>query len=102
MLRMSKKATIKRGFEGSMFGSFSFINVGLGKEEFGDGHSPKNIVEVAVISDIISKLFKGILLYHIKYIKNNIVCVFFSKKYALHVLGEILCIEILCLYIYIL
>ena len=26
---------------------------------------------------------------------------FFSKKYALHVLGEILCIEILCLYIYI-
>ncbi|CAN6992216.1 unnamed protein product, partial [Brassica rapa subsp. trilocularis] len=48
----------KRFLEGSMFGSFSFINVGLGKEEFGDGHSPKNIVEVAVISDIISKLFK--------------------------------------------
>ncbi|CAN7075496.1 unnamed protein product [Brassica oleracea var. botrytis] len=53
----------KRFLEGSMFGSFSFINVGLGKEEFGDGHSPKNIVEVAVISDIISKLFKGILFY---------------------------------------
>ncbi|KAF3602149.1 hypothetical protein F2Q69_00038931 [Brassica cretica] len=51
----------KRFLEGSMFGSFSFINVGLGKEEFGDGHSPKNIVEVAVISDIISKLFKDTL-----------------------------------------
>ncbi|XP_056844393.1 uncharacterized ATP-dependent helicase C29A10.10c-like isoform X2 [Raphanus sativus] len=48
----------KRFLEGSMFDSFSFINVGLGKEEFGDGHSPKNIVEVAVISDILSKLFK--------------------------------------------
>jgi len=43
-----------------MFGSFSFINVGRGKEEFGDGDSPKNMVEVAVVSEIISNLFKGI------------------------------------------
>ncbi|XP_019089194.1 PREDICTED: uncharacterized ATP-dependent helicase C29A10.10c-like [Camelina sativa] len=48
----------KRFLQGNMFGSFSFINVGRGKEEFGDGHSPKNIVEVAVISEIISNLFK--------------------------------------------
>lgn len=53
----------KRFLQGNMFASFSFINVGLGKEEFGDGHSPKNVVEVAVISDIISKLSKGILFY---------------------------------------
>ncbi|KAL1197102.1 putative helicase MAGATAMA 3 [Cardamine amara subsp. amara] len=48
----------KRFLQGNMFGSFSFINVGRGKEEFGDGHSPKNMVEVAVISQIISNLFK--------------------------------------------
>ncbi|XP_018452658.2 helicase SEN1-like isoform X2 [Raphanus sativus] len=49
----------KRFLQGNMFGSFSFINVGLGKEEFGDGNSPKNMVEVAVISEIISNLFKA-------------------------------------------
>ncbi|XP_023635429.1 ATP-dependent helicase NAM7 isoform X1 [Capsella rubella] len=48
----------KRFLQGNMFGSFSFINVGRGNEEFGDGHSPKNMVEVAVISEIISNLFK--------------------------------------------
>ncbi|KAG7543574.1 Helicase superfamily 1/2 ATP-binding domain [Arabidopsis thaliana x Arabidopsis arenosa] len=48
----------KRFLQGNMFGSFSFINVGRGKEEFCDGHSPKNMVEVAVISEIISNLFK--------------------------------------------
>ncbi|VYS70075.1 unnamed protein product [Arabidopsis thaliana] len=48
----------KRFLKGNMFGSFSFINVGRGKEEFGDGHSPKNMVEVAVISEIISNLYK--------------------------------------------
>lgn len=53
----------KRFLQGNMFGSFSFINVGLGKEEFGDGNSPKNMVEVAVISEIISNLFKGIYMY---------------------------------------
>ncbi|XP_024016615.1 helicase sen1 isoform X1 [Eutrema salsugineum] len=44
--------------QGNMFGSFSFINVCRGKEDFGDGHSPKNMVEVAVISQIISSLYK--------------------------------------------
>ncbi|CAE6135457.1 unnamed protein product [Arabidopsis arenosa] len=48
----------KRFLRGNMFGSFSFINVGLGKEEFGDGHSPKNMVEVAVVSEILTNLFK--------------------------------------------
>ncbi|CAN8308350.1 unnamed protein product [Cochlearia groenlandica] len=48
----------KKFLQGNMFGPFSFINVGLGKEEFGDGHSPKNLVEVAVVSEIISNLFK--------------------------------------------
>ncbi|CAL9224681.1 unnamed protein product, partial [Arabidopsis halleri] len=49
----------KRFLQGNMFGSFSFINVGRGKEEFSDGHSRKNMVEVAVISEIISNLVKA-------------------------------------------
>ncbi|CAN8232745.1 unnamed protein product [Cochlearia groenlandica] len=48
----------KRFLEGNMFGSLSFINVGRGSEEFGDGHSPKNMVEVAVILEILANLFK--------------------------------------------
>ncbi|KAH0885406.1 hypothetical protein HID58_061502 [Brassica napus] len=48
----------KRFLQGNMFGSFSFINVGRGKEEFGDGNSPKNMVEVAMIAEIISNLSK--------------------------------------------
>ncbi|CAE6201147.1 unnamed protein product [Arabidopsis arenosa] len=48
----------KNFLQGNMFGSFSFINVKRGKQEFGDGHSPKNMVEVAVVSEIISNLFK--------------------------------------------
>ncbi|CAA7045960.1 unnamed protein product [Microthlaspi erraticum] len=48
----------KKFLRGKMFGPFSFINVGCGKEEFGDGHSPKNMAEVAVVSEIISNLFK--------------------------------------------
>ncbi|KAL0712848.1 hypothetical protein Bca4012_019826 [Brassica carinata] len=55
----------KRFLQGNMFGSFSFINVGRGKEEFGDGNSPKNMVEVAVISEIISNLFKAKVDVHI-------------------------------------
>ncbi|XP_010528607.1 PREDICTED: uncharacterized ATP-dependent helicase C29A10.10c [Tarenaya hassleriana] len=43
---------------GNMYGTYSFINVGRGREEFGDGHSPKNAVEVAVIFEIVSNLFK--------------------------------------------
>ncbi|CAF1857911.1 unnamed protein product, partial [Brassica napus] len=56
----------KRFLLGNMFGSFSFINVGRGKEEFGDGHSPKNMVEVAVIAEIISNLSKGILISNLR------------------------------------
>lgn len=65
----------KRFLPGNMFGSFSFINVGRGKEEFGDGHSPKNMVEVAVIAEILSNLSKGILISNL--IPYESVCVYF-------------------------
>ncbi|XP_062022614.1 uncharacterized protein LOC133738941 [Rosa rugosa] len=44
--------------EGKMFGSYSFINIADGKEEFDRGHSSKNMVEVAVVYQIVLSLFK--------------------------------------------
>ena len=44
---------------GTMFGSYSFINVARGKEELDNSHSLKNMVEVAVASEIVASLFKG-------------------------------------------
>ncbi|BFG15843.1 hypothetical protein CerSpe_021170 [Prunus speciosa] len=44
--------------EGRMYGPYSFINVANGKEEFDRGHSLKNMVEVAVVYEIVSSLYK--------------------------------------------
>jgi superfamily I DNA and/or RNA helicase len=55
-----KQRSYERHFlEGKMYGSYSFINVAHGKEEFDNSHSPKNMVEAAVASEIVSSLFKG-------------------------------------------
>ncbi|CAK8538107.1 unnamed protein product [Lathyrus sativus] len=43
---------------GEMFSSYSFINIAKGKEKLGQGQSLKNMVEVAVISEIIKSLNK--------------------------------------------
>lgn len=45
--------------EGRMFGSYSFINIADGKEEFYRGHSSRNMVEVAVVYHIVLGLYKG-------------------------------------------
>uniref|UniRef100_A0A803NAZ7 Uncharacterized protein n=1 Tax=Chenopodium quinoa TaxID=63459 RepID=A0A803NAZ7_CHEQI len=42
----------------AMYGSYSFINVSNGKENFFKGHSPRNLEEAAFIDHIIAKLFK--------------------------------------------
>ncbi|KAK7372270.1 hypothetical protein VNO80_05645 [Phaseolus coccineus] len=47
----------KSFIEEEMYGSFSFINVGKGKEHFGrGGFSSKNMIEAAAISEIIGSL----------------------------------------------
>ncbi|KAL9160632.1 hypothetical protein ABFS82_08G213400 [Erythranthe guttata] len=48
----------KRFLEEKMYGSFSFINITDGKEEFDNRHSRRNIVEVSFVSEIVSKLYK--------------------------------------------
>ncbi|CAI9763492.1 unnamed protein product [Fraxinus pennsylvanica] len=44
--------------KGNMFGSYSFIDVTSGKEQFDNRHSRKNMVEVFVIAEIVSNLYK--------------------------------------------
>lgn len=45
--------------KGSMYGSYSFINVTSAKEELDNSHSMINLMEVAIVAEIISSLFKG-------------------------------------------
>ena len=46
---------------GPMFGPYSFINIESGWEDTDTlGHSKKNFVEVAVVSEIIRRLFNGL------------------------------------------
>ncbi|CAN6572652.1 unnamed protein product [Malus baccata var. baccata] len=44
--------------KGKMYQSYSFINIANGKEEFDHGHSLKNMVEAAVVSEIVARLYK--------------------------------------------
>uniref|UniRef100_A0A2N9ENH7 DNA2/NAM7 helicase-like C-terminal domain-containing protein n=1 Tax=Fagus sylvatica TaxID=28930 RepID=A0A2N9ENH7_FAGSY len=50
----------RRFLQGNMYGSYSFINVAHGKEEFDKSHSLRNMIEVAVASEIVASLFKVI------------------------------------------
>ncbi|XP_077247014.1 putative helicase MAGATAMA 3 isoform X2 [Tasmannia lanceolata] len=42
--------------QGPLYGAYSFINVPFGRETFGLGHSKKNIVEIAILSQIVRNL----------------------------------------------
>ncbi|XP_004503077.1 helicase SEN1-like [Cicer arietinum] len=48
----------KSFLEGKMYSSYSFINIAKSKEKLGRGHSMKNMVEAAVICEIIKNLRK--------------------------------------------
>ncbi|KAJ6867774.1 hypothetical protein NC652_038847 [Populus alba x Populus x berolinensis] len=48
----------KQFLQGNMYGPYSFINLASGKEQFNDGGSKKNLVEVAVVSELVASLFK--------------------------------------------
>jgi superfamily I DNA and/or RNA helicase len=57
----------KRFLQGNMYSSYSFISVVHGKEEFGLGYSRKNMVEAAVVSEIVDNLFKRMFKCFIAY-----------------------------------
>ncbi|KAJ8770572.1 hypothetical protein K2173_018063 [Erythroxylum novogranatense] len=48
----------KNFLRGNLYGPYSFINIAHGKEEVKDGNSCRNMVEVAVVSDIVARLYK--------------------------------------------
>ncbi|KAK9115677.1 hypothetical protein Sjap_014624 [Stephania japonica] len=48
----------KHLLKGKMFGPYSFINVSYGREQFDDYYSRKNMVEVAVVSELVARLYK--------------------------------------------
>ncbi|KAL1536812.1 hypothetical protein AAHA92_29400 [Salvia divinorum] len=52
------RAHDRRFLKEELFGTYSFISVTNGKEEFDARHSRKNIVEVSVVAHIVSKLHK--------------------------------------------
>lgn len=49
----------KHILKGDMYGSYSFINIAFGGEESSDGYSMRNILEVAVIAEVVANLYKG-------------------------------------------
>ncbi|KAK2430636.1 P-loop containing nucleoside triphosphate hydrolase superfamily protein [Trifolium repens] len=53
---VGKESYNKCFLQGEMYSSYSFINIAKGTEHFGHGQSLKNMVEVAVISEIIKNL----------------------------------------------
>ena len=56
---VKQRSNVRHFLEGKMYGSYSFINVAHGREEVDKSHSLRNMVEAAVASEIVSRLFKG-------------------------------------------
>ncbi|GAB4837648.1 hypothetical protein Ancab_002498 [Ancistrocladus abbreviatus] len=48
----------RRFLQYNMYGSYAFINIAKGKEDFKKGHSPRNMIEVAAVADILARLHK--------------------------------------------
>ncbi|KAF5204735.1 Helicase sen1, partial [Thalictrum thalictroides] len=55
-----KEESYKRHLlQGQMYGSYSFINIPYGKDEFDERHSRRNMAEVYVASEIMAKLYQA-------------------------------------------
>ncbi|KAL2321426.1 hypothetical protein Fmac_025805 [Flemingia macrophylla] len=58
----------KSPFPQRMYSSYSFINMPLGKEEFDDNHSLKNMIEASLVLEIVKLLREGTcIIYHHTY-----------------------------------
>ncbi|XP_076894527.1 uncharacterized protein LOC143546844 [Bidens hawaiensis] len=57
-VNVKSKSYGKCFLDGNMYGSYSFINVTSAKEEFDQSHSTKNVMEVALVGEIVANLFK--------------------------------------------
>ena len=59
--KVEERGYKKRFLQSNMYGSYSFISIAHGKEEFDGRYSPKNMVEAALVSEIVANIFEGIL-----------------------------------------
>uniref|UniRef100_A0A2N9HYT0 DNA2/NAM7 helicase-like C-terminal domain-containing protein n=1 Tax=Fagus sylvatica TaxID=28930 RepID=A0A2N9HYT0_FAGSY len=75
----------RRFLQGNMYGSYSFINVAHGKEEFDKSHSLRNMIEVAVVSEIVASLFKATTKESVrtKKVKVGIISPYKAQVYAI-------------------
>uniref|UniRef100_A0A2N9I655 DNA2/NAM7 helicase-like C-terminal domain-containing protein n=1 Tax=Fagus sylvatica TaxID=28930 RepID=A0A2N9I655_FAGSY len=75
----------RRFLQGNMYGSYSFINVAHGKEEFDKSHSLRNMIEVAVASEIVASLFKATTKESVrtKKVKVGIISPYKAQVYAI-------------------
>ncbi|KAL0014886.1 hypothetical protein SO802_001955 [Lithocarpus litseifolius] len=71
----------KRFLQGNMYGSYSFISIDHGKEEF-EGHSPKNMVEAAVVSEIVANLYEEFLVTK-KKVSVGVISPYKTQVYAI-------------------
>ncbi|XP_060669325.1 uncharacterized protein LOC107410487 isoform X2 [Ziziphus jujuba] len=55
---VQERSYSRRFLQDKMYGCYSFINVAQGKEDFNGRHSRRNMVEVAVVSEIVECLYK--------------------------------------------
>ncbi|ESQ28804.1 hypothetical protein EUTSA_v10019511mg [Eutrema salsugineum] len=55
---VKQRSYTKQYLPGKMYGPYSFINIPYGEEQYGEGRSLKNNVEVAVVLDIIANLLQ--------------------------------------------
>ncbi|KAI3794403.1 hypothetical protein L1987_37034 [Smallanthus sonchifolius] len=57
-VNVKSKTYEKRFLDGNTYGSYSFINISSAKEELDKSHSTTNVMEVAVVAEIVASLFK--------------------------------------------
>ena len=59
---VKEKSYERKFIQGKMYGSYSFINLAYGREEYDDNHSLRNIVEASLVLEIVRNLHQGIRL----------------------------------------
>nr|XP_023903769.1 helicase SEN1-like [Quercus suber] len=72
----------KRFLQGNMYGSYSFISIDHGKEEFEGGYSPKNMVEAAVVSELVANLYEEFLVTK-KKVSVGVISPYKTQVYAI-------------------
>lgn len=74
----------KRFLKGNIFGSYSFINISNGNEQYDNKHSTRNMSEDYVISEIVANLHKGNM-YYLSSTSSMLVMTFSCFQYCISI-----------------